>query len=288
MTALNTDIRRGAAVLASTLFVLIGTATPVAGQTWRDVTLSRVLGSQEALEVRVRYGAGEFDLRSTDDVDLLYDMELRYDEEQFEPVAEYSDGSLEVGVQSMRRSINVGKRSQARMELGLTRQLPLKLDVEIGAAEVDVDLTDLQIEAIEFRTGASSSAIEISSPNPVRMTSAEFAAGAAEFTVRGIGNLNAANISVDAGVGDVTLDFTGEWQGDAQAKIDMGLGALKLRFPRGLGVKLMKDSFLTSFDSRGLDKRGDAFYSEGYEDAAYRLEIEVDAAFGSIDIVWVN
>ncbi|MFT5433825.1 MAG: hypothetical protein ACI9OJ_004533 [Myxococcota bacterium] len=277
--------------LVSVSFVSVSSviASPVSAQEWRDVSLSRVLGAQELLNVRVRYGAGTFEMAATDDVDLLYGMELRYDEEQFEPVAEYADGSLEVGVESMRRSINFGKRrSQARMDLRLTPQVPLRLDVEVGAAEVDVDLTGLSIQQLEFRTGASRSVIEISEPNPIRMSSAEFAAGAAEFTARGLGNLNTERLRIDAGVGDVTLDFTGNWQGDTRAEIDMGLGALELRFPRDLGVKLMKDSFLTSFDARGMVKRGDAYYSEGYSDATYRMEIEVDAAFGSIEVVWLN
>ncbi len=279
-------LRSCAAVAA--LVAVGAAANPVAAQEWRDVSVSRILSSQKALDVRVRYGAGEFELSSSSDDALLYGMDLRYDEQQFDAVAEYADGSLSVGVESVRRNINVGRRSQARMDLRLTQRIPLRLDIEVGAAEVDLDLTGLSVQNLVFRTGASRTKVQISEPNPVRMSSAELAAGAAEFTARGLGNLNAEQISVDAGVGEVMLDFTGQWQGDVRTKIDMGLGTLELRFPRALGVKLMKDSFLTSFEARGMTKRGDAYYSEGYEDATYHMEIEVDAAFGAIDIVWVN
>jgi len=50
----------------------------------------------------------------------------------------------------------------------------------------------------------------------------------------------------------------------------------------------MKDTFLTSFDSEGLVKRGNAYYSLDYEDADRRLTIDIDAAFGSITVVWVH
>lgn len=285
MTALRSTARL---LAVGVMFAALLEPSGLDAQQWRNVSLSRVLGTQQELDVRVRYGAGEFKLTGSSDDGLLYAMDLRYDEEQFEPVAEYTDGSIELGVESIRRNINVGKRSQARMDLRLTRDIPLRLDVEVGAAQVDLDLTGMSLRELEFRTGASDSRIEVSSPNPVRMSRAQLAAGAAEFTARGLGNLNAQELSIDAGVGDVTLDFSGEWQGDTRAKIDMGLGALQLRFPRDVGVKLMKDSFLTSFDPEGLIKRGDAYYSEGYADAVYHMEVEVDAAFGSIEIVWVN
>ena len=70
--------------------------------------------------------------------------------------------------------------------------------------------------------------------------------------------------------------------------MDMRLGSLTLRFPKGLGVKLVKDTFLTSLDSEGLIKRGDAYYSLDYDEAEYQVTVDVDAAFGSIRVVWVR
>jgi predicted membrane protein len=141
---------------------------------------------------------------------------------------------------------------------------------------------------LEISTGASESRISFSEPNPVRMRSASFEAGAADFHVRNLGNLNAEEITVDAGVGNVVLSFTGEWRRDADVSVDMGLGALELRFPEGLGVKVVKNTFLTSLDSEGLVKRGDSYFSTDWEEAERRVTVTVDAAFGSIDVVWVR
>ena len=142
--------------------------------------------------------------------------------------------------------------------------------------------------ALHVSTGASQTLVDVTEPNPIRMEYVEFAAGAAEFTARRLGNLNAEHIIVDAGVGEVSLDFTGEWQDGAEVEIDMGLGALELRLPRGLGVSLEKDSFLTSLDAQGMVKRDDTYYSVDWDDAAHRVRISVDAAFGSIKVVWVG
>ena len=56
-------------------------------QTWREVTTSRQLGGENNLKIDIRYGAGRFQV-SPADGGVLYRMHLRYDEENFEPLAE--------------------------------------------------------------------------------------------------------------------------------------------------------------------------------------------------------
>jgi len=164
----------------------------------------------------------------------------------------------------------------------------MNLDLEFGAVRAELDLGGLHMTGLELQTGASESRLDVSAPNPIRMSHASMEVGAADFHARNLGNLNTERLEVDAGVGRIVLDFRGSWQGDADVSVDMGLGALELRFPEGLGVKLIKDTFLTSLDSEGLVKRGKEFYSLDWEEAEHRVTVEVDAAFGSIDIVWVH
>jgi hypothetical protein len=266
---------------------LFGSPMAIQGQSWRNVTMSRQLAGEEAVEVRIRFGAGRLTIEPGE-AGALYRMRLRYDEESFEPVANYDGGRLDLGVESTRHKFRWGKKDKQEMELSLTRDVPLDLDLEFGAVRADIDLGGIQMTALDLDTGASESRIDFSEPNPVRMSEASLEVGAADFHVNHLGNLNAQEITVDAGVGNVVLDFRGEWQGDADVSVDMGLGALELRFPEGLGVKLEKDTFLTSLDSEGLVKRKDAYYSLDWEEAEHRVTVSVDAAFGSIDVVWVH
>ena len=257
-------------------------------QTWREVTTSRQLGGENSLKVDIRYGAGRFQV-SPADGGVLYRMHLRYDEENFEPVAELEGDHLRLGVEGIGRGISLGKgRSSGELDLELARGVPMDLDLEFGAVRADVDLGGLSMTDLELTTGASESRVDISELNPLQMESASFEVGAADFAARHLGNLNAERIEVDAGVGNIVLDFTGEWQRDANVNVDMGLGALELRFPRGLGVRIVRDTFLTSFDSEGLVKRGDSYYSLDWEDAEYQLTVTVDAAFGSIEVSWAR
>ena len=106
--------------------------------------------------------------------------------------------------------------------------------------------------------------------------------------MRNLGNLNTQLIEIDAGVGDIALGFGGDWRQNARVSVDMGLGSLVLRFPRGLGVQLEKDTFLTSLDSEGLVKRGDTYYSLDYDESEYQITVDIDAAFGSIRVEWMD
>jgi hypothetical protein len=250
--------------------------------------MSRQKADVETLDVRVTYGVGHLRIRPAHG-ELLYRMELRYDEESYEPRAELDGDRLLLGIESTRRRIRIGgDRDDGEMELELGTGVPMELRLDFGAVRADVDLGGIPLEELRLATGASDSRIDFSRPNPIPMSMATMEVGAADFTARHLGNLNTEEISVSAGIGNVTLEFTGEWERDARVSVGMGLGSLELRFPRGLAVKLEKDTFLTSLDAQGLIKRGDAYYSPDWDDAERRVVVEVDAAFGSIDVVWVR
>ena len=164
----------------------------------------------------------------------------------------------------------------------------MDLNMDFGAVQADIDLGGLRLTRLEINTGASRTVIDISEPNRETMSKASMDLGAAEFTVLNLGNLNTSLIEIDAGVGHIELGFAGDWRQDARVSVNMGLGSLVLRFPRGLGVRLIKDTFLTSLDSEGLVKRGDIYYSLDYDEAEYQITVDVDAAFGSIRVAWVD
>ncbi|HUF77198.1 MAG TPA: hypothetical protein VMM35_13010 [Longimicrobiales bacterium] len=280
---------RNTTVAAAALTALVaGTlAQPLAAQSMRTVTMSRQLTGDDEVRVSVEYGAGRFSVRSLDD-GLLYRMNLTYDEDAFEPVAEYTDNRLDLGIESIRGARFRDRGEGSELVLELARGIPMRLDLEFGAVRADIDLGGLELTALELSTGASQSTIDVSEPNRGRIETARFEVGAAEFDARHLGNLNAERIQVDAGVGALTLWLDGEWQRDARVSIDMGLGALELRVPEGLGLQLRKDSFLTSLDSEGLVKRGDNYESLDWEDADRRITVDLDAAFGSVKVVWVR
>ena len=251
------------------------------------LALSRRRSSETSLDVTVEYGAGRLYVSPTSD-GSLYRMRLDYDEARTEPLAEYRAGELRVGAVGRDGGRGSGRREGGEMRLELADGLPMELELEFGAARAQLDLGGLALTGLQVRTGASESRLDVSRPNRARLERASFEIGAAEFTATRLGNLSAAEIEVSTGVGKVTLDLTGEWRRDAHVSVEMGLGKLELILPRDLGVRLVEDTFLTTLDAPGLVKRGDAYESPGWDTAERRVTIDVQAAFGSIVVAWVQ
>ncbi len=270
------------------LVIGLGVVEAAHGQSRRTVTMSRQVENERSVRVHVQYGAGRFSVVPAE-AGVLYRMQIEYDEDVFEPVAEYRGSELTIGTKNIGGRLRFGRdRVAGEMELALSRDVAMELDMDFGAVRADIDLGGIPLTRLEIATGASQTVIDISEPNPETMSRASIDVGAADFTVRNLGNLNTPVIEIDAGLGQVDLGFTGDWQQDARVSVDMGIGSLVLRFPRGIGIRLVTDTFLVSLDSEGLVKRGDAYYSLDYDKAEYQITVDIDAAFGSIRVTWVD
>jgi hypothetical protein len=271
--------------LALALTLLAALPAGVAAQDWRTLTASRAMEGEELLRVKVEYAAGRLEV-APGEPGTLYRASLRYDDEIFDPVAEFQDGHLKLGVGGA--NIRGRDMKSGYLRAAFSPEVPLELDMAFGAVDADLELGGLRITAAHIATGASRTALRVSSPNPVTAERVQFEVGAAQFEATGLANLRARHIEVSGGVGDVTLDFSGQAQLDTRVSVQMGLGALTLRIPRGLGVRVAKDGFLAGFDSQGLVKRGDAFFSTDWESAPHKLTVDIDAAFGSIIVIWID
>lgn len=266
------------------LTALMVLPTVASAQDWRTFTSSRATNREEQLRVDLEYGAGRLDLAPAPS-GTLYRTNLRYDAEAFQPRVIFQNGRLRVGVEG--REVK-GKIKSGHLDLKLAADVPLDLDLKFGAAEANIELGGMRIQRGQISTGASKTVLRVSKPNQERCQLFDLNIGAASFHASGLGNLNAELISLEGGVGEVILNFAGAWRADSRATVQMGLGSLTLQIPRGLGLRVVKEGFLASFDSEGLIKRGNAFYSENWENAKHKLSLDIEAAFGSIKVVWVE
>lgn len=271
----------GAAVVA-----LATAATSGYGQDWQTLASSRKMGSEQALKVDLEYGAGHLNVEPASDGNL-YRANLRYDADIFKrPVLAYSNGVLKVDLSD--GSVHGRNMKAGKLDLNLSNRVPLDLDVAFGAAEASLDLSGLMIRKASIHTGASETRLVVNKPNPIACSELELEVGAAKFEAIGLGNLNVAKLKVSGGVGQVVLDFSGAAKHDIDADISMGLGSLTLRVPRGTGLSVTKEGLLASFDSEGLVKHGNSYVSENWKSAQRHLTLDINAAFGSINVEWID
>jgi hypothetical protein len=268
------------------LTALAAAPASAAAQDWQTLSQSRKYSGEKALRVDLEYAAGKLSVTPGTDA-TLYKADLRYDADIFRhPVLAYSNGSLKVDLSE--GTVHGKNMKGGRLGVELGTAVPLDMDIKFGAVEATLDLSGMMIRNAQIHTGASQTKLVVSRPNRIDCDQLKLEVGAASFEAVGLSNLQCARLDVQGGVGEVVLDFSGKASRDIKADIQMGLGALTVRVPRGVGVQVTKDGLLASFDSQGLVKRGDAYFSENWKSAARHITLDINAAFGSIDVQWVD
>jgi hypothetical protein len=267
-------------------------ATPLAGQTMRSTTVTRQRQGINDLNARIEFAAGTLTLRAARG-GALYNMNLQYDADRYSPISRFdaATSGLVLGVQNVGNSglrVSSKRHLQQNAVIELSPDVNLSLDIGFGAVEAGMDLGGLRLTDARIRTAASQSSLRFSQPNRAVCSSLELNAGAAKFEAVALGNSGCQEIRFDGGVGEVTLDLTGQWVADSRLVANVAVGGLTLRLPRQLGVELVVERFLASFNPVGFTRKGASYFSEGYEARERYLRIEIKSTVGGINIEWVN
>lgn len=272
-------------------YIVAGFATVMAsaradGQNWRTLDVARQLADSLPASVAVVYGTGTFGLRGTSSP-LLYRMQLRYDATRTQPrhLFDPTTRKLQIGVQkSDVRFTGHGDKATGHLQLELARSVPTDLSVDMGAVQADMDLTGLRLSHLRVETGASDAKIRFDSLNAVKMRALEISLGAANFSAQRLANANAADIRVDAGVGNVELDFGGQWTQNIDLRVDVALGIVTIHVPADVGVRVSVEKVFASFDHEGLIERDGAWVSPNWDSAGHKLRVSAETNFGKLTI----
>ena len=284
-------------MIAAGVTALLALSAPAAqAQDWRTTTIMRQVTNEQALDVEIGYGAGRLNIEPAEGR-MLYQASLRYDARGFQPVADYSNGRLRLGVDG-NDNLHLphdedGDHEGGNMTVRLGRGVPLDLDFEFGAAMAEIELGGLSVRTLDISTGASETRVDFSRPNAIVADRIEFDVGAAQFTATGLGNANVREVRLNGGVAEMTLDFSGDWRGNTHLEADFGLGSLTIRVPRDVGVRVRKETLLASFEAPRMSRRDGGsddgvYFSDNWNQAQRRLTIDIDGAFGDIVIDWID
>jgi Cell wall-active antibiotics response 4TMS YvqF len=275
------------------VLILLLLAAPAAqAQTMRPFSTFRQLHGETRLAATFEYGAGTLQIQPGDEREL-YRMSLSYDDDRFVPISDFdaSSSAVLLGLKARGeagvRVVSRKQLSQAAM-LSFSPRVDLDLNLSLGAVEADLELGGLRISELALNTGASDATIRFSRPNGMRCRQAAFTAGAAEVTILGLGNSRCEEITFDGGVGKVVLDFSGSAGTRTHVAVTMAVGGMTLRLPRGAGVRISMDKFLSSFEPAGLTRRGTAYVSSNYDRAERRLDFDLTTTVGDVDVEWVE
>lgn len=112
--------------------------------------------------------------------------------------------------------------------------------------------------------------------------SVTFGAGEASLD---LGGSQVRRLQVSQGAGDTTIDLSGAWSDDLDASIVAGVGALTIKVPDNVGVRVIgKNEGVGDFTAEGLTAQGEAFVNDAYATSDVRLEISVMRGVGEVVI----
>lgn len=180
-----------------------------------------------------------------------------------------------------------GRESNWQIEFG--GDVDLQLKASVGAAKSEIDAGGLKLSRLDLEIGAADARIDFSAPNKTNLDNFTVEAGACKLQIINIGNSRFRRLQFDGGVGKFILDFSGQFDYRAEAKVTVGMGALTLIVPRGLGLQLRADDNWLS--SLGFSKEhlvavaGSGVYeTEGFDAASGQLILTLEIGLGSANI----
>ncbi|NWG14360.1 MAG: hypothetical protein HXY20_12590 [Acidobacteria bacterium] len=287
-------MRRATGVLAAVMLALITAGCGLEERIPAEVVSvnqSQPLGNQKGLEADVRLDVGTLEIAS-EKSGKAYAIDLDYDKASYRPEIRFEEGSdtsrLSFKLESLQRADLRADRHPNRLRLNLTDSLPVKLSVNTGVGDARLSLSGLRISSLDLESGVGGSRISIYEANPVPCDHIRIKNGVGSLDAVGLGNLNFRAMEFEGGVGGANLDFTGDWRGDADISIQVGVGGVTVRMPRTVGVKVdTQKHFLSGFHLDGFTKRDSLYYSENYDTAKCRVSLRVVTGVGGFKITWV-
>lgn len=262
------------------------------GQAMRAFSASRPIASERFLHVTLDFAGGTLAVVPGTD-GQLYGLKLRYDADHSTPVQQYDPrtGILRLGVESTGGTgLRVSSRAQleqtARVEF--SPDIPLVLYANLGAGDATLNLGNMTLTELDLRSTATRAHVDFSQPTRGVCKSATFTVAAAELDVHHLAHAGCGAIRVSGAVGAVTLSFDGAWQRDATLAVDLSMGGLTLRVPRGNGVRVTAERFLAPFNGDGFTRNGNTWTTPGFDQAPHKLRVELKAAMVGIEIKWIE
>ena len=151
-------------------------------------------------------------------------------EPSFSYTAEGDGGRVDIGL-SGESSLRRGKN---RWDLRLTDAIPLALDVELGMANAQLDLSGLRLTSLTLEAGMAEATVRFDRPNPEPLDAIDLSAGMAEFKALGLGHARFRRLHFEGGAGRFVLDFRGDAPvPGAVAALELGMASAEVVLPAG-------------------------------------------------------
>jgi hypothetical protein len=97
-------------------------------------------------------------------------------------------------------------------------------------------------------------------------------------------SLTLTGLDLEMGAGKTTVDLTGDYGQDLDASIEGGVGEATVMLPSEVGVRVSAEVGLGKINAEGLQREGDSYVNDAYDDSDVTLEVDVQGGVGAIKL----
>ncbi len=254
---------RGIVLLAMVAVLLAAGACGSGARVGKLQTESSTVELGDASSVRVEIDMGAGELNVAGGAAELLEANFTYNVAELKPEVDYSGGRLTVRTPDVTTGIaSLWDAADYRYEwdLRLNDDVPMELQVSVGAGRTDLKLGSLSLTRLDVAGGAGEILVDLS--------------GSASLT----------RLDIGSGAGALTVDLTGAWQNDLEATIEGGVGKRILILPRDTGVRVKVEVGVGTVDAAGLTREGEYYTNDAYGQSEATLYLDVAGGVGGIEL----
>lgn len=220
------------------------------------------LGDADSVDVEIFMGAGELEMSGG--AGELLEADFTYNVAELAPEVTYQNDRLSVKTPAVEYS---GPGSfwdiddyRYEWDLRLNDDMPMDMDITIGAGRNNLVLGDLSLATLNVK------------------------AGAGDVTLDLVGAAALSRLIVEAGVGEITVDLSGDWQRDMDADIQAGVGKLTVILPDEVGVSVDVEGGISDINARGLNRDDGRYINDALAESEVTLHVDIQAGVGDINL----
>jgi hypothetical protein len=232
-------MRRSVVVLVAVAAVFLGSCGRQAIGEMERESQSIDLENAQSVRAELRMGAGE--LNVTGGADALLEADFAYNVADWEPNVDYQvtgdTGELKVE-QGSGEDIPLGGEPRNEWDLRFNDDVPIDLNVQMGAGESDLDLDSLTLTGVDLQMGAGETTVDLTGSYD-RDIAATIEGGVGEATVQLPSEIG-VRVNAEGGLGQINAEglqregdaYVNDAYGDSDVTLDVdvrgGVGQINL------------------------------------------------------------
>lgn len=243
------------------------------------------------LEVIIDVDAGEVQVTKSADA-MEGSIHMKFNRDQYRTKIDYDKEKRRLIVRMDKRgwkwSNDKDDKNYSECHVELPFKAVLLLDTRVKAGEVDLELGGLTIQEFSLNNWAGEVKVSFTEPNLTVMDFLDIDARIGEVSLYQLGNARFMKADINGGIGELYAEFTGLFEKDSRAKVDLDIGEASILLPGNLAIRMHVGGTFGFLSHKDIDsslyKRGRYYYSEDYDEHDQRLSLRISTGLGELTI----